>query len=280
MERKIPDFLIVGGMKAGTTTLAHHLSHHQEVHIPRNELHFFNSETNFSKGLEWYKLELLRNRKETAKLFGEKTPTYSFQPNVAERIYRLYPDVKLIWIFRDPVERTYSNYLHVLKNGGENLSFRDAIRLEDSRIKKYLFHGYKLRSIYCQQVARFLQYFPRNQMYFLLFEDLIKPYGPAHALHGLFDFLNIDRNRFEFVSEQKNPTLMPRFTNLLFFARKMGLNRVPIVRKSLEVLNFWNRKPGYPKLDRETHRYLSNYFKPYNEELGKLIGLDLSAWNK
>lgn len=275
-----PDFIIVGGMKAGTTTLSHHLSHHAEIHIPENEMQFFNNEKNYSKGLAWYEKQLGKNRKTSAKLIGEKSPGYSFQLGVAERIYNYCPQVKLIWIFRNPIERTYSNYLHVLKNGGENLSFREAILQEEDRIKKYLFHGYAERSIYYKQVERFLNYFPKEQMHFMLFEDLIQPYGPDHCLHALFDFLCIDHAKFEFVAEQKNQTLLPRFTRSLYFAKKTGLDKLPFVKRALKVLNFWKGKAGYPKIDTATYTYLDNYFKPFNQKLASLIDMDLNKWNK
>ncbi|MDZ7692679.1 MAG: sulfotransferase [Balneolaceae bacterium] len=115
MKREIvdfqyPGFLIVGAMKAGTTTLMRYLVRNPYIAIPNNEIHYFDKESNYRKGLDWYKKKF--SASESTQIIGEKTPTYSYDPKVPARIYKDFPDCKIVWLFRNPVDRTYSNYIH------------------------------------------------------------------------------------------------------------------------------------------------------------------------
>ena len=111
METKSPSFLIVGALKAGTTTLTDELVKHPEIGVPVKELHFFNA--NYEKGLAWYEQQFGRCSEQ---IVGEATPTYGYHPHLPKIIKRDYPNVKIIWILRDPVFRSYSNYVHVRKH--------------------------------------------------------------------------------------------------------------------------------------------------------------------
>lgn len=160
----LPDFIIVGTMKAGTTSLAHYLKQHPQIFMPNREVHFFNNEDNYKKGVKWYKKQFKKASNDS--VIGEKTPTYSYLKKVPKRIHDILPEVKLIWIFRNPVDRTYSNYWHAYKKGMERLSFEKAIKNEKQGIKENIFYGYKKRSIYVEQVKRYLKFFPKNKMFF------------------------------------------------------------------------------------------------------------------
>ena len=162
MNTNSPHFIIVGSMKSGSSSLQFHLNNHEKINLPEREIHFFNLEENYSKGNDWYQKVLNNNIKKDATLIGEKTPTYSFQENVAERIAKDYPNTKIIWVFRNPTDRAYSNYLHALKRGDDALSFKSAIEAESDRIKKSIWHGYKSRSIYKNQIQRFLEFFSKR----------------------------------------------------------------------------------------------------------------------
>jgi [heparan sulfate]-glucosamine 3-sulfotransferase 3 len=205
-----PDFLIVGAMKSGTSTLAAYLAMHPVLHLPPIEIHYFDREANYRRGPEWYARQQQRgcppNRRDSV-LFGEKTPTYSYQRDCAERIHQLAPDVKLIWIFLDPVERAYSNYLHRRKKGSDLVEFTEAVATESERIKTDRFFGYVERSKYILQIERYLQYFTLDQMHFLTFEALLEQ--PLDALNGIATFLG--RPLFEATHEpiHSNETRMP-----------------------------------------------------------------------
>jgi hypothetical protein len=127
MEISKPDFLIVGGMKCGTTSLGFHLRNNLEVCFPKRELHFFDNDKNFNRGEEWYTRQLSNNHTEKSKIVGEKTAAYCFFPKVTQRIHSYCPDVKLVWVFREPVARAYSNYIHSFRTGFSRLSFSEAV---------------------------------------------------------------------------------------------------------------------------------------------------------
>lgn len=279
-HENIPEFIIVGTMKSGTSTLMDHLRRHRELYTPEREVHFFDRDDNYSKGVSWYLEELLRDKPNNVKVVGEKTPTYSYKPGIAERIHQHFPDVKLVWIFRNPVDRTYSNYLHAFKAGADIYSFEKALRTEEKRIKKNLFLGYKERSIYYRQVERFLEYFPEENMFFMLFEDLIKPYHEKHVLNDLFNFLGVSPDAFTFDKKPSNKTRLPKYPRTHYYSKKMGLYKNSFSKRILDKLNIDAKTESYSKMPDSVRSELLEYFKPYNEKLEKLIELDLSAWNK
>jgi hypothetical protein len=184
------------------------------------------------------------------------------------------PEVKLMWVFRNPVKRAYSNYWHAVKRGGERLGFSEAIECEEERLKKRIWHGYLKRSIYIEQVKRYLEYFEISQMHFLLFEDLVN--NPGETVNQVFRFLNV-RNPMELpsYSVKKNVTNLPRILLLQWLARRMFDDT--FLYKLVEKANI-KRVPGYPKMDKDIERRLCEYFKPYNEKLASITGLDINVW--
>ena len=267
-------------MKSGTTTLGAHLDNHKKIHVAANELHFFDSQINYNKGIDWYHKKLKEDTRNDARIIGEKTPTYSYMPGVEKRIYETAPHAKIIWIFRDPVDRTYSNYLHGVKKGFDNLSFEKAIENESKRIKSNIFYGYRTRSIYHEQVQRYLEYFPMEQMHFMLFEDLIKPYSGDHELNDLFNFLGTDPQDFTYQTMHSHKTVMPRFPKLQYYATQLGLMKFNPIYRGVTKINRSNKEPGYPEMTTKMEDKLFRFFHPHNQRLAKLIDHDVSAWNR
>ena len=120
------NFIIIGTQKAGTTWLSRRLNEHPEIFLPPNELHYFDLDQNYKKGLDWYRKQF-NDKPKDAKSVGEKTPDYLWtnrphqnKINIAERIHQLDPDLKLIIILRNPVKRAISAYNHFLRNGWIN----------------------------------------------------------------------------------------------------------------------------------------------------------------
>ena len=277
---KIPHFIIVGAMKSGTTTLAAHLNNHKKIHVAADELHFFDSQVNFNKGINWYRKKLLEGKSDETRFLGEKTPTYSYMPGVEKRIYEALPHTKIVWIIRNPVKRTYSNYLHGVKKGVEKLPFEKAISQESKRIKGNMFLGYRTRSIYHEQVQRYLEYFPMEQMHFMLFEDLIKPYSENHVLNDLFRFIGAEPEDFQYRDLHSHKTAMPRFPKLLYYANRLGLMELDPVRRGVTKINCYKKDAGYPKMSADIRAELNRFFGPHNNRLADLIKMDLSAWDE
>ncbi|MEO0854539.1 MAG: sulfotransferase domain-containing protein, partial [Cyanobacteria bacterium J06648_11] len=136
----VPNFLIIGAQKAGTTSLYAYLRQHPCVHAPdMRELHYFTH--NFNRGLTWYKSQFPSSPvrffdtvvRRQPFLSGESSPTYLLYPQVPRRVAALIPEVKLIALVRNPVDRAYSHYSMMVRRRFETLSFADAIAREDER---------------------------------------------------------------------------------------------------------------------------------------------------
>ena len=189
----LPNFLILGTQKGGSTSLYVHLMQHpQVIGVARKELHFFDYK--FQLGSWWYrtnfptKAELARRAAELGKpvLTGEASPYYLFHPRAAERIAKVVPQVKLIALLRNPVDRALSHYHHEARGRRETLSLEQAIRLEPERLSgetekilrwpvyrslAHQRHSYCARGVYVDQLKAYDRHFDRDQMLILKSED-------------------------------------------------------------------------------------------------------------
>jgi len=176
-RRSLPDFLIIGAQKAGTTSLCSYLFQHPDVNAPRRkEIHFFDS-PEFSLGPAWYRAHFPRGTQPG--ITGEASPYYLCHPHVPRRVHELLPHARLIVLLRDPVERALSHYHHQVRHGRERLSFLDAIDAEPTRLghefermiddenyysDAYWGFSYMARGRYGEQLERWFEYFPRESM--------------------------------------------------------------------------------------------------------------------
>lgn len=196
--RPLPDFLIIGAARAGSTSLYEYLGRHPSV-LPAlvKEVHYFT--TSFDRGERWYRAHFpsaLRRRLTSARhgmaVTGEATPYYLFHPQAPARIHALLPRVKLLAVLRDPVARAVSHYQHERRLGVEDLSLRDAIAREDERTAggeswpagrleqdaelafRYQHFTYRARGRYAEQLQRYFALFPKDQIMVIRSEDLFE----------------------------------------------------------------------------------------------------------
>ncbi|MCB9840924.1 MAG: sulfotransferase domain-containing protein [Phycisphaeraceae bacterium] len=213
--RVLPDFLIIGAMKAGTTSLNAYLYHHDLVHrARRKEVHYFDNNTH--RGLLWYRAhfptrwDILKAdarawlRRAARTTTGEASPYYLFHPHAAARAARVLPKARLIAMLRDPADRAYSHYQHNKRQGLDNLSFEDALDAEAERTadewRRMLddpeynslpvqHFTYATRGEYWWQVERWLEHFPREQLLVIrsepFFADPKPDYDRTLAFLGL-----------------------------------------------------------------------------------------------
>ncbi len=204
--RALPDFLIVGVMKGGTTSLYRYLAQHPDVLPPfRKEIKYF--DCNYFKGPEWYRAHFPLRQKFTSgnKLTGEATPYYIFHPTAHERVASALPQVKSIIILRNPIDRAYSHYQHMVRVGREPLSFEDAIAAEPERLAgeaekvaadsryptfMHLQYSYLGRSTYLPQIKRWHSLFPKERVLILHSEDLY--HNPAVIMEQVQAFLGLN----------------------------------------------------------------------------------------
>jgi hypothetical protein len=269
-----PDFIIVGAMKGGTSTLAHLLEHQYNIVMAPGEVNFFDNDKNYSKGKIWYQQQF--KSKDNNKIWGEKTATYHYDEKVPERIHKYNPNIKLIWILRNPIDRAYSNYWHRVKYGGELNSFEDAVINEMQGKQNNIWGLYLKRSLYAEQIMRFKQHFEADQMHIVVFEHLIR--DMKVQLSSLLDYLGIKNdNPVIPVRKSKNVTYLPTSQKILKNSRRLFGKTIPfkIIRKMFE-----KKIPGYPKMNEQTRELLSTYFLESINELEDLSKLDLTTWKE
>jgi hypothetical protein len=242
--RALPDAVIVGAMKCGTTSLHAYLTRHPRVIAPlRKEVHYF--DLNYGRGESWYRANFGRTDEPGLNL--DSSPYYLFHPAVPERAHALIPNARLIVLLRDPVRRAYSQYWHQRDKGREALSFEDAIAAEPDRIGRaaeQLARGeiersaahqnfsYLARGYYADQLQRWLALYPRGQVLVLRFEDLAR--DPLSVLNETLGYLGLPA----------------------------------VATAALEARH--SRK--YPPIDAGTASRLREHFAPHNARLQELLG--------
>lgn len=257
--RILPEFLIVGAQRSGTTSLHRYLVQHPAVAPAAFDLkgvHYF--DTHFTKGWSWYRghfptvlqARYVARRVGTPLVTGEGSPYYMFHPLAPERIAAALPQAKLIVLLRDPVKRAYSHYQHMLFEGLERLpSFEEAIEREPQRLAgevekivadpgyvsfHHQHHSYLARGRYAEQVERLYSLFPEHQI--LLMETSRLTADPAAGLQRVLDFLGL-----------------PPFTPEVFKSHNAG---------------------RYPAMDPATRRRLVDDFAPHNQRLYDFLDVD------
>lgn len=307
----MPDFFIAGAMKCGTTTMHAMLAEHPQIFIPRGEIFFFDiddfqNHVNFFAydGDNWKDLDFEGNLEEYAawyqrffagarpgQLIGEDSTTYLASPRAPARIARFNPDARIIVMLRDPASRSYSTYWHLLRAGRLWMSFEDVLRLHPEVLVS--------RSLYQEQIGNWLQHFPREQLHFVLLEELVRE--PARVVGEVCAFLGAhgevpahaltlhanrgDAPRSAFLQRWRNRLLWRRDTRS-FFGRLPGPPEHPEPWFSRVVLRFVDRvHRRLNKLDRRpprmrdgTRRFLNQLFRRENRDLAAMTGRDLERW--
>jgi len=195
--RKIIDFIIIGAARSGTTSLFAYLRAHPQVYIPlEKEVCFFSDNDRYQKGPDWYLKNYFSgiNRKE--KIVGEATPAYMLFEYVAERIYKTTPSTKLIAILRNPVQRAYSHYRFAKRLNIENRDFYTAInqlvvrgKISDSQIGNQNVE-YVMFGEYGRILKKYMQYFRKNRVKIIFFEDFKK--DTFGNMAEIYDYLGVD----------------------------------------------------------------------------------------
>lgn len=199
----IVDFLVIGAMKCGTSSLYKYLARHPSIDMSRlKETDFFCTEKNWHMGLGWYE-SLYPPRREGA-IRGEASPNYSKWPTfsgVPERIRAVSLDVKLVYLIRDPVARTVSHYLHNVAEGTETRPFEEIVRSGPNG-------HYVICSRYFTQLQQYSGYFAADQILVVKAEDLRD--RRRSALRKIFGFLDVDESfwdaSFDRVYQSNNHT--------------------------------------------------------------------------
>ncbi|HVY78853.1 MAG TPA: sulfotransferase domain-containing protein [Solirubrobacterales bacterium] len=201
-DRPLPDFLVIGAQKAGTTSLLSYLCQHPAVRPPvRKEVHFLDHE--FERGPSWYRAHFARRRPGT--VTGEATPYYLFHPLAARRAAAVVPGARLVVLLRDPIDRAFSQHNHERVLGFETLPFEAALAAEAERLAGeeerilaepryrsfcHQHHSYLARGRYVGQLQRWLECFDRDRVLVLAAEDLFA--DPRGVVLQTQEFLGLE----------------------------------------------------------------------------------------
>ena len=226
----LPTFIVIGAMKAGTTSLYHYLRNHEQIFMPRvKELDFFAEGANWSRGLDWYRQQFSGAGDAPAR--GEASTLYTKFPQyegVPERIAAVVPDVRLIYLVRDPIVRMRSHYQHRVALGAETSSPEVAL-LENPIYLAY--------SRYAMQIEQYREFFPQEQLLVVTSEGL--RHDRAATIQQVYEFLGVDPTlsppalETEFYRTAQRRSYPP----LIWTARRIVKRHVPQAKRAKEMVD-------------------------------------------
>ena len=297
----MPNFLIIGAAKAGTSSLYHYLIQHPQVYMsPIKEPRFFAPELYTEHCKDPYRDPANKHRTspmsidEYCDLFkevsnelalGEASTEYLYIPKTPERIKQHIPNVKLIAMLRNPVERAFSSFCYQLRDGCEKLTFEEALREEEKRIlEKKWWPGwhYQKAGFYYAQVKRYFDTFERNQIKIYLYEDFEA--DSISIVQDIFQFLNVDDTFIPSLT-RVNVSGTPKSKTLHYLlTRDNSIKAIfkPLFPKQLrgriaqgiQKQNLGNK----PTISPEFRQELIQSYRKDILKLQNLIGQDLSRW--
>ncbi|MBS1729243.1 MAG: sulfotransferase [Bacteroidetes bacterium] len=299
-NKSLPDFLVIGPPKTASTSLHYYLGQHPEIFMAaKKETRFF--DLDYEKGISFYKKYFELAGDNLCK--GEATPTYAFLPFVAKRIHENIPNVKLIFTFRDPVERAYSGWLMRSAKGNEKLNFRQAMEanleqrstidfykndvseawLADQSIlgkkNEISLRTYIEGGLYSKQLKAYQMFFRSDDILIIYLEDIKKDVDAV--MKSIFTFLGVD-NTFKCVSDTiKNKHNKNRLKFLFnIFGKNAVLKAGKIFPSSMKdkiisMVKVPQKKTTMSESDRD---FAYEIFKEDIETLEKMLNRSLDNW--
>ena len=278
MRGSLPNLIVIGAMKAGTTSLHHYLSLHPDVMMSREkELDFFIEDKNWHRGVDWYRAQFASD----AAIRGESSPNYTVYPRITgvpERMHAVVPGARLIYVLRDPIERMLSHYVHSYADRREDRRFADA--LTDPPDNRYV-----AGSRYHMQLQQYPQWFPRAAILVITQEDLY--WRRRETMREVFGFLGVD-DRFDswrFRSVRHRSKYKRRQTQFgTALAERVGdraLARLPPeVRWHAKKLLYWpfSTAVSRPSVTPEVRRRLADAVRADIAQLRTCVGRDFPDW--
>lgn len=205
--KHFPNFLVIGAPKSGTTSLFYYIKQHPEIYLPvQKELHYFSfdklvmnsngpKDSQVLDGLCRTKDEYIKHYRnvKNEKAIGDISPSYLYY-ETHDKIKHELGLVKIVVILRNPVEKAYSQYMHMVRDQREGLSFYDALLAEDERKKNGWsdIWRYAESSLYSDRLNAFIDSFGRENVHVIIFDDFIK--NPNNEVRKLFLFLGVNQN--------------------------------------------------------------------------------------
>lgn len=273
----MPDFLIIGTQKAGTTWLMRKLGAHPNVFMAPRQIHYFDRE--YFRGSDWYGAQFVASAK--GQLVGEKTTEY-FDPGnikqVAPRIARTCPHCKLIVILRDPVERAWSAMVHHVNAGLVALPSDPDQAVFDNEASCRGTHHFRFveRGFYAQQLKMFYEFFDPARLLVLVFEDDVVA-DPYTGWAKVCDFLCLPNASLDDAHRPENKMRLSPLS--IRMARKVRW--IPKARGLLRMLDgLAGLQPWAPRMSSETRSLLEQIYAKPNNDLFDLLGFEIVSWRR
>jgi hypothetical protein len=300
MTAVLPNFMIIGAAKCGTTSLYHYLGQHREIYLSRikEPKYFALAGQRVSYGgpgdQEDMEKHSVRCASTYAELFrdarpgqavGEASTLYLYDTNAARRIRDAIPDVRLIAVLRNPAERAYSNFLYMIRRGNEPLrDFGLALAEEERRIAQQwmpTWH-YRRRGLYAEQLRRYRACFRPDQLKIYLYEDFTA--RPQALIADICRFLGVNDRFAPELSARHNVSGRPRSERLhRFMARSGGIKTwvrscLPAPAARAVAARVRRLNLAHPPMPSTIRRQLVDYYRADIRELETLLNRDLSVW--
>lgn len=290
------NFFIVGAAKSGTTSLANYLSQHPNIFIPliKEPKYFSFDENTFphhGPGDEIVDANVVKSKSDYESLYadydekvcmGDASVDYLFFDGVAERIKEYNPAAKIIIVLRNPVERAYSAYMHLVRDGREKLSFEDALEKEQERAAQNweFFWQYREVGMYSSQVKRYYSVFPENQIMVTLFDDFVN--DAQGFVNNVASFLEIDSDWEVDTSKRLNESGIPEnrilhnIMNKKNYAKSLLKWLIPAATRSILKDKITSRNLKKKSMPDSAREKLLHYYANDVLELEKILKIELS----
>ncbi len=299
---KLPTFLVVGAAKAGTTSVYHYLKQHPEVFVtPVKETNFFALEgkkadfkgpgddavTNQLSITKYEEYIAQFKTANGAKALGEVCPLYLYSSEAPEKIKHYIPDVKIVAILRNPIDRAYATFMHRLKRE-TTTDFLKALDAEESRIIDHWDHlwHYKNMGLYSEQLSRYYSLFPKEQIKVFLYEDLCEK--PNELMKDIYQFINVSDSFQPDIAMKFGASGLPKFKSIDLLLKNLGNPNIKKIIRTLfpekirhKVFTFLHNKNMSKKpMSNSARERLKTEFENDISQLQNLINRDLSNWLK
>jgi hypothetical protein len=282
----LPDFVVIGAGKCGTTSLGSYLAEHPQIFMGRN--HEFNTEMNFFTEPDWReRIDWYRAQFEDAgdRIKGEKSVHYTmhpFRPSVAEPIHEVLPDAKLIYMVRDPIPRAVSHYVQKVVIGAEDRPIDEAFGDLEDPANEYVCTGR-----YASQLNEYLRFFPADRILVADQSELLE--DREEVLSRVFRFLGVDDT---YRPERLDEMMLTRKRQMKQTAvgwRLRNTRAAHMVRRLPAPIGgplanaarriFYKPVEQNPTLSPELQKRLADILRPEARELREMTGLSIDAWS-
>jgi hypothetical protein len=271
----LPNFLVIGAMKGGTTSLYRYLCEHPQIFMPSVKEPLFFSR-NWDRGLEWY--ERLFDGAGQVLAIGEASTEYTAYPHHSEvpmRIAKTLPDVRLVYILRHPIERMLSEYHYNLVRGLERDPSADRSLLEDPT--------YLHVSCYAMQIEQYLEHFSRDKLLIVKSENLKRE--RTHAMKQVYEFLGVDGSsqpanmseEFQISSKKRSRRPIDRALRKIPGYRSIA-SVAPLSLKQVKYRMTTKKAPPRPRLSDGARREIEDRLRDDVRRLRRYAGDDFDGW--